>query len=319
MATMAVSSDGLAYSRVFIADEADLDISVMPDILDKQVSYIRVMRWNWPSKKGWCQTNSNEMIPYAKMTESTWLYNWDAVSTRTADLDYAPIRQKLGWPSFSTIRSQDDVSHLLSFNEPDHVEQSDVTVDQAIADWPEHLKTGLRLGSPATTDYGWLYNFIDKCDSAQYRVDYIVVHCYWENRTPQQWYNSLKYVHERCGGRGIWIKEWNNGANWTNEWWPSDANEQFAKQKSDLKGILAVLDTAHFIERYSIYNWVEDKRAMILGGSLTPAGELYRDNKPDFAFSRVNEVIPSWTAKAVELNDPEVISGTGVKDRKSVV
>ena len=52
---------------------------------------------------------------------------------------------------------------------------------------------------------------------------------------------------------------------------------------------------------------------MILGGSLTPAGELYRDNKPDFAFSRVNEVIPSWTAKAVELNDPEVISGTGVK------
>jgi hypothetical protein len=51
---------------------------------------------------------------------------------------------------------------LLGFNEPNVHPQSNMTVEQAIADWPELMATGLRLGSPATgwgddTDpHGWL-------------------------------------------------------------------------------------------------------------------------------------------------------------------
>src|SRR5665647_255712 len=125
------------------------------------------------------------------------------------------------------------------------------------------LRTGLRIGSPACTNFSWLYQFMDSCKARNYRVDYVAVHGYWGGKTPQNWYNDLKYIHDRTG-RPIWITEWNNGANWTSEWWPSDVPSQQAKQLADIKGILTVLDTAHFIERYSIYNWVEDKRAMIL-------------------------------------------------------
>ncbi|HEY6915674.1 MAG TPA: T9SS type A sorting domain-containing protein, partial [Paludibacter sp.] len=100
-------------------------------------------------------------------------------------------------------------------------------------------------------------------------------------------------------GRPIWITEWNNGANWTTEYWPDGAanytTANATKQLNDIKAILQVLDTAHFIERYSIYNWVQNSRAMVLGDTLTLAGKYYAANKPAVAFNRVNEVIPAFT------------------------
>ena len=184
--------------------------------------------------------------------ECTWFYNWDASSKRDYNMEYVPEKWGLYWPSTSTIRSQKNVSHLIGHNEPDHTEQSNVSVDQAVAQWPELMQTGLRLGAPATTDFSWLYDFMTKCKNNNYRVDYVVIHAYWESLTPQQWYNRLKEVYDKTG-RPIWIKEWNNGASWTDEYWPDGWQEAYAKQKKELSAILNVLDTAHFVERYSLY------------------------------------------------------------------
>src|SRR5690606_37078475 len=42
--------------------------------------------------------------------------------------------------------------------------------------------------------------------------------------------------------------------------------------------IIKMLDDAHFVERYAIYNWVEDvRRVKWDDGSLTAAGVTYRD------------------------------------------
>ena len=54
MATLATAADGTGYSRVFIADDKDLEFSIMPALLDKSISFIRVFDWEWVSKKGWC-------------------------------------------------------------------------------------------------------------------------------------------------------------------------------------------------------------------------------------------------------------------------
>ena len=83
-------------------------------------------------------------------------------------------------------------SHLLGANEPDHVEQSNISVEEAIEEWPILMKTGARLGSPATTDFNWLYRFIDECDVRNYRVDYVVIHAYWGGKNPSSWYNEMK-------------------------------------------------------------------------------------------------------------------------------
>lgn len=325
MATFATSSDGTGYSRVFIADSEDLNIAELPDLLNNKISFIRILQWEWPTKKGWCGSDYNE---YSQLN-ATWRYDWSAGGNTTAAVEYVPIRQNAGWPSWSDINAKTYVSHVLGFNEPDHVEQSNVTVEAALAQWPNMMKTGLRIGSPACTDFSWLYAFMDSCKAKNYRVDYVAIHAYWGGKSPANWYNDLKYIHQKTG-RPIWITEWNNGANWTSEWWPSDSIARLNKQLNDIKAIMQVLDTASFVERYSIYNWVQDKRAMVINGQLTPAGEYYASNPSQKAYNPAKEVIPGFVYQnpgmsvsfgtktlALALNDPNWENFTGaVVERK---
>jgi len=297
MVTLATNADGTGYSRVFIADNQDLIVPALPDLLDNKISFIRVFEWEWISKKGWCGYDPNDL----SLIQPTWRYDWSAGGATTPSLEYVPIRQNGGWPGWSEINSKQYVTHVLGFNEPDHTEQSNLTVVQALSQWPDMIRTGLRIGSPACTNFSWLYSFMDSCKAKNYRVDYVAVHAYWGGKSPQNWYNDLKYIHERTG-RPIWITEWNNGANWTTEGgWPNNTRPLLlttgnaAKQLADIKGILQVLDTASFVERYSIYNWVEDARALVLNGTLTQAGKFYSDNKSSMAYNSKNEFIPTFT------------------------
>ena len=301
--TFATKNDGQGYSRVFIADKEDLEFETMPDFLDGSISFIRIFKHQWVTKKGWAGWNWDEY----QMTNSTWYYDWSAGGSSTSNLEYAVIKQNSGWPGWSEINNKQNVSHLLGFNEPDRPDQADMKFEDALAMWPQYMSSGLRLGSPATADpfNGWsLFNFIDRCDELNYRVDFVAIHAYWA-KSPQQWYNDLKYIHDKTG-RPIWITEWNNGANWTNEWWPDDPTQYTTanaeKQLRDLKAILNVLDTTSFVERYSIYNWVEDARAVVLNGELTLAGEYYANNKSKIAYNSKNNVIPNYSYKSPVLS-----------------
>lgn len=296
MATFANNADGSGYSRVFIANDADLVIDAMPLGLDTTVSFIRVFKWDWPSKKGkagWSPAKIN----------STWYYDWNIGGGPSSDYEYAIIRQNAGWPSWTDINNKKNVNHLLGFNEPDRPDQANMTVDEAFNQWPEMMKSGLRIGSPAPASphSSWITNFLAKCDQLNYRVDYVAIHCYWGGLTPAQWYSQLKSIYDRVK-RPLWITEWNNGANWTTESWPADQTAQFEKQYNDMKGILQVLDTASFVERYAIYDWVENKRAMVLGDTLTLAGKYYAANKSDFAYRSNKAYVHNWKLVAAPLS-----------------
>lgn len=307
MATLATEPNGMGYSRVLIADTADLCMSQLPIELSGKVSYVRVFRWHYPTKKGWAGSKWTAMpegLKYAPeqadFTRSTWYYNWGSHPTinpmnpaKTYNQEFVPEKWGAGG-LWNGIYSLADACHLLGYNEPDHSEQSNVSVEKAIEEWPLMMQTGMRLGSPATTDFNWLYNFMNECRRRNYRVDYVVVHAYWGGLSAVEWYDKLKAVHQRTK-RPIWIKEWNNGANWTHEGWPSSQADKYAKQLRDITAIVNMLDTCSFIERYSIYNWVEDKRMMIdSSGKLTPAGEFYAADTSSYFFNRQKELVPEW-------------------------
>lgn len=315
MATLATESDGMGYSRVFVADTSDLIVDELPELLNNKVSYIRVLPWQYTDKKGWAGSKWTAMpegLIYAheqaEYTNCTWYYNWGTSPTTNPNKSSKNYNQEFVpeiWGATSSTSkpySLEDACHLMGFNEPDHSEQSNVSVEKAIEIWPELIKTGMRLGSPATTDFSWLYKFMEQCKQKNYRVDYVVVHAYWGGLTGREWYNKLKDVYDHVK-RPIWIKEWNNGANWTKETWPSGTAEQQAKQLRDLKEILTVMDTCTFIERYSIYNWVEDKRAIILGSTakLTPAGEYYASDQPDYFYRHDMQFVPTYTVRTAPL------------------
>ncbi|BAV05333.1 hypothetical protein FLA_1340 [Filimonas lacunae] len=298
MATLANNPDGTGYSRVFVANDSDLVVNAMPAGLDTSVSFIRVFAWDWVSKKG----KAGGGTPLV-LLNGTWYYDWNIGGATTSDYNYVAIRQNGGWPAWSAINSKPGVNHLLGFNEPDRPDQANMSVDEAVRQWPDLMKSGYRVGSPAPSDpfNGWVTSFLAKTDALNYRVDYVAIHCYWGGLTPQTWYSRLKSVYDQVK-RPLWITEWNNGANWTTESWPTDTAAQFLKQYNDMKGILQVLDTTSFIERYAIYDWVTDKRAMVLADTLTLAGRYYAANPSNFAYSPQTAFVHNWKLVAPNID-----------------
>lgn len=275
LATLAQNADGTGLSRVFIAQDDDLEVALLPPGLDNAVSFVRVVPWRWSGKKGWAGGKEPLVNPL-------WHYDWDNATISSRDIEYVPMRHNEYWNSYANIANKRDSTHALGFNEPDRPDQANMTVDQALAQWPNLLASGLRLGSPAPSDaaagLGWLYDFIDAADARNYRVDYVAVHFYKGGWSAGQYYNWLRDIHVRTG-RPIWITEWNNGANWT------CCEPTLQSQATIIGEFIDMLDHAPFVERYAIYNWVGANRELVTNGALKPAGVVYRDNDSPLAYA----------------------------------
>jgi hypothetical protein len=265
MATFAQQADGSGISRVYVAQDGDLEVGALPGGLNDAVGFVRVFPWRWTSKKGWAGAVQPLVNPY-------WSYDWDNVATSTRNAEYVPMRHDANWDAYANINNKQDSTHALGFNEPDNTVQANMTVAQAIAAWPNLMASGLRLGSPAVTDGGldWLYSFTDTADALNYRVDYVTVHFYKCGWTASQLYNWLWGIHVRTH-RPVWLTEFNNGATWTTCAVPTlDQNAQV------IGGFITTMDSAPFVERYAVYNWVGDTRAMVdTNNNLTLAGMVY--------------------------------------------
>lgn len=312
MVCLATNADGSGYSRVYVADHEDKCIPELPELLDRRVSYINVRRWNYVSKKGWCSTEgTNNINTEGRLLGTTWFYTWSADRSTQTDMEYVPIKQHRYWPSWNEINSKTTSTHVLGINEPDHSEQhtSDKCSCGGTTDaWtactlvPEFFESGMRIGSPAPTDAGWLRDFIGHCNDMAYRCDFVAFHAYWgTNEAPNadSWKSQLQSIYNNTK-RPIWLTEWNNGASWTTESWPSNYNDQIAKQRDDIKKILEVLDNCDFIERYAIYNWDYGMPRYVLHWDsnknnwwVTPAGEVYRDARPRHAYNESMQYVPN--------------------------
>jgi hypothetical protein len=279
--TFATQENGAGSSRNYVAQDGDLEVSRMRASLENGVRFIRVFPWRWTGKKGVAGNIESGL-------NLDWLYNWNLDRNSPLDWEYTAIRQTRWWPGLDQDWRARGSTHLLGFNEPDRPDQANMTVADAIAVWPDVLWPGLRLGAPAVSDggLGWLYDFMAQADAAGLRVDYVPVHyyrCYGNVGDPagtaNQFYNFLKGIHDVVQ-RPLWITEWNNGANWT-----SCADPTFAQQEAAISAILDMLDNTPFVERYAIYNWVEDvRRVKWDDGSLTAAGVQYRDQNSPLAY-----------------------------------
>lgn len=321
--TFANNPDGTGFSRNFVAAEDDIVFDEMPEGLEF-ASFIRVCRYDWPGKRGWSGGGTN----HPELTRSSWYYSWGASDESPMDYQFIPMRHNRWWDGWDKIGSRTNTSCVLGFNEPDHDDQANMGVNRAIDMWPEMMKSGLRIGSPApdAINKQWLKDFLKAADSLNYRVDFVATHMYWNSQTPTGLTDNINNLCEKTyGGRPMWITEWNNGANWTHETWPDkegkrrdaefnilldeDGNEttvsrphteaNSAKQTEWLAAMLQAFDDCKWLERHSIYNWVEDARSVVLDvnvgkdpetgktineSRLTPAGKVFEafNSRPGF-------------------------------------
>jgi autotransporter-associated beta strand protein len=286
MAVMAQNTAGNGFSQCYIAQDGDLEISVLPATLENRIRFIYVTPWRWVSKKGIAGN------PGISLLNVNWWYDWNIDQTSSRDLEYVPIRQDRWWPGLSQNWQTLGANTVLGYNEPDNTVEANIAVGDAIWSWPDLLGTGLRVGAPAVTDGGWTWitNFMSQADAAGLRVDFVPLHYYqWHNPADPsgaatQLYNFLLARYNQFK-RPLWVTEWNNGANWTDG--SSTPAPTYAQQQACVAAMIAMLETTPFVERYAIYNWVEDVRSVVdTNNVITAAGVSYRDQVSALSYTQ---------------------------------
>lgn len=184
-------------------------------------------------------------------------------------------------PHLQAIASGRAGEALLTFNEPDHPGQANMTVQQALALWPELMASGMRLSSPAVTTgetlkkNGWLDRFMSGADKLDYTVDFIAVHYYTTNRDVGAFKSFLNQVYAKYE-KPVWVTEWSL-ADWSNE-----GRFSAAEQQAFFEAGTHMLDDLPFVERQSWFSAYPDLDGLQLntelfdsGQSLTPLGASF--------------------------------------------
>lgn len=293
MVTFSTRAGGRGYSRCFIADKEDLEISSLPVVLDQRISSYRVFQWYDAQKKGLASDTrefENGLI------NSSWCYSWGLGENRLPDAECVPNHIYEDWPSSAACGGVTYSCHMKTNNEPgnssdDHPQ----SVETVLANWENLMRTGMRLCSESSHDgsLNHLQAFIDSIDARGWRCDLVDLHCYW----PSGNFNNWKYWYDRFGGRPIWISEWVWGASWNNngifatDRTYSTANQQ--KNADELKKIIPWLNASPYVERYAYWNSEADCSKIIKDGELSIAGEYYASQEPGLGYNRTYEKIPA--------------------------
>ena len=210
---------------------------------------------NHPQKIGigtWEDSSDEGDLQRLESVRFSWYYDWSTTplwSPNPAQLRTIPFVPML-WDETEVNESAPaEQGVLLGFNEPDLQSQANMTVKQAITLWPHLMKTGLRLGSPATasealSSTSWLGQFMSRAQALGYRVDFICLHYYSATGDVTAFKNYLTAIYNTYR-KPIWVTEWAL-VDWSNlNRYTLEQNAAFARQA------LEMLDDLPFVERHA--------------------------------------------------------------------
>ena len=323
MATVASGKKDGGYSRVYVADHADLEVT-LPTALAKRVSSVYVKPWPYLSKKGWGSTGGGGK---GKDLRASWFWSWSAGYSSSNDMEFVPCRQHLYWPSASEVNNK-TATAAISINEPEHSEQhSDCDCGGTINPWKAYTLTndfkasGGRIGSPQPTDFSYFtwYNddngYFANVDNMANRCDFAVTHAYWDisgrsESSYASWFvDHCKEVWNNTG-RPLWITELEIGSSWGESW--SGYSDKYGTYRKYLQVLLQKMEECGWIERYCIYSFDNYWAWMFYeDGGITPAGQVYRDHRSTFAYDAKYTKTPTWWAPSAKTPSVDVSLNDG--------
>ena len=308
MMTIADDEAGTGKSKNYIASEEDLIVNELPTNLKDKVSFVRIIPWNWVSKKG---IGSNSLI---SGLDNTWFYRWSNDGLSTIEVENPPMAWGAGGADddadITLYKQKYKTTHVMGFNEPDDCSAQSgqfrnlCQEDVAVGYYRNLMKTGLRLVSPAGREEapsGWLQNFYDKATAQDIRIDVIAVHWYdWGNNpavntnpTAQQVFDRFKTyltsVYTRFG-KPIWITEFNANPNRSN-----------AINLAFMQLALPYLETLDYVERYAWFEPSSDVADFYDGSNnLTNVGTFYKNQVstasiPETTFTENNNIDDNYS------------------------
>jgi hypothetical protein len=244
-----------------------------------------------PCKRGIAANDGPTAVlaPSASSPGVAWWYNWTTASPGgDPRVEYVPMI----WGGGSLDQGIPAGSrYLLGFNEPNFKSQADLTVAQAVADWPAVQSRARAAGIPTvspgvnfcgsvadasqctdptiTDPYTYLRDFFAACAGCE--VDYVAVHAYVCDLPSLQAY--IEGSTEAGGsdgflqfGKPLWVTEL-----------ACDATHSVADQKAFMQAAVPYLESNPNVVRYAWFSAMPIPNAVLTNtdGSLTDLGATY--------------------------------------------
>ena len=292
MVTFATGKSGYGYQRCFIANDQDLEMAELPQILDEKITSYRIFKWNTLGKKGLASSTNAHACDTLNVISC---YDWGVGHDMSPDVECVANHLYEDYPSSAACGQATWTGHMKTNNEPrnssDDKPQSLTTI---LDNWQNLMRTGMRLCSPSSwdgSDYtdgsGFIKTFLDSIDARGWRCDLVDLHCYWliDN------FNNLGTMQSKYK-RPLWISEWIWGASWNN-------NGAFESGKTDgdiawgVEQIYNKLNSYGYVERYFYWNSESKGKLYNSDGSLTQAGRKYRDMLSGMGYNKSYEKVPN--------------------------
>ena len=249
----------------------------------------------------------------------SWGYNWGA-TTGAAQPDsfvYEPMKWTRYWPGtgdlgggYGAMHTTPKPVYIMGFNEPDHSDQANMTVQSAIDGWPDLQSQNVPLVSPAAASAfgGWLGDFYGRINSLGYRVDYTAVHWY-AYPSADNLINHLQSVYNTWG-RPVWLTEFGN-VDWSsNQSWSEEDDWRF------LAEFMWRAEDLIWLKRYSMFVFNADPPANPWSNSPgTRSNMLKGDNT---TLTSIGELYSAWDAdRTIHPRTPYLIQGQNSMHRLS--
>lgn len=259
-----------------------------------------------------------------------WYYSWgiNLSEYEPDNVDFAPMKWGKGSPSeevmanLTALKEAGKINYLLGFNEPDGAEQANMTVQEAVDNWPALESLGLPLGSPGCVNPtgNWMKEFMQRATDEGLRVDFVCVHSYG-GASAQSLLNKLEEVYNLYG-KPIWITEF-AVADWTAAT-PEENKFSPAQVLSFMQEILPALEDLGYVHRYAWFPFGQTSAAgtssalFDADGNLTTLGEFYANFEPNTLIGPGKE---PWVDPTIAFQDDfeEYAEGTSLTEKGYVV
>lgn len=260
-----------------------------------------------PGQKNGKKTKGTWDINMTKvqLLNPSWNYSWglDRVRTQPDSIEFVPMVWGGGKNIAESLRRRvrshvkaGRVKRLLGFNEPDGEKQANMPYMKAIELWPELMKLGVPLCSPACANSEginddsvqgvkgtWMRDFMQEAEKRGYRVDYVGVH--WYGGTSASHFKAkMKRIYEKYGRRPLLITEF-APADWKAKT-PQANRHSPERVLAFMKEVLPWIEEQEWIAGYAWFSFGIDSCAgnssALFGsdGRLTACGRYYRSVTP---------------------------------------
>ncbi|KIK57165.1 glycoside hydrolase family 128 protein [Collybiopsis luxurians FD-317 M1] len=200
-------------------------------------------------------TDNTQDVLNINQTKSvvSWQYDWGLIppaNLAQSGVEYIPMQWgSSGIENLSQTVQAYGIKTLLTFNEPDFNQQSNIDPNFAAQLWQQYIDPlrkiapGIKIGAPAVSSGGtglpWLSTFFGACGNCTF--DFLPIHWYGEGVAG--FYDYLYQVYGEFGNKTIWVTEF------------AETSLNDTEVTDFLNQTTAFMDGLAFVERYAWFGY----------------------------------------------------------------